>query len=704
MSVELKTGGGYKKSDNTTGDISNKELAKYPLKFIDSLNFMGSSLDTLSKNLVKDNHPFDMLSCFMHSKGHTADVVNMLKKKGFFPYEYLDSFEKLSETCLPPISRFYSTLTESTITQQQYAFACKLFEDSKCKSIRDYLILYLETDVYLLAEVFQNFRNKMFHHYKLDPLGFITLPGLSIQSALLSADKEIFNLPDIETYSVFEGMVRGGYSATHLSYEAFNTPHCKDYDPTKEITSGGFVDVNSLYPTILVGKLPVGRMHELTHDEIESFDIASQDIDGEFAYSLMVDYEIPDDVKRKTDNFPLSMHHQTTGLDDVSEFTHNLILDNNSRIVKAKRLVCTHHPREKYMIALPLLQHHVLMGMIVTKIHRIFRFEQSACFADYIKKNIEMRRNATDETSKLLIKLMSNSLFGRLMLNLRNKYIETYLITQQKEFEKYIEFPRLRECVPISESKMLIKLDKQKIKLTQPIHVGAYILDLSKKFMYEYYYNVLKKHYGESVELMYTDTDSFLFKLTGFTFEDEMMKEPIRSTMDFSNFPTTHKCYDNSNKGVLGYLKSEMADKIISEAILLQSKCYSVQTIDAGFTKSACKGIVSRKQRELTHELYKDIHNLVTPSYSITSANIIKRKNKLSIVTTTKRALTKIDLKRYWIDSVTSYAFGHPDILNTSRMNPVSKTVTKRKTSSINRQLNFNHKKAKPGMMLYNTD
>ena len=119
----------------------------------------------------------------------------------------------------------------------------------------------------------------------------------------------------------------------------------------------------------------------------------------------------------------------------------------------------------------------------------------------------------------------------------------------------------MEEVVYISEQALLVKQYKASIRPKSPIHVGFFILERAKAYMYELYYNKLKPHYKERLRLLYSDTDSFLLEFIGPDFMHEAIHGELSKYMDRSNFPKDHKYFDDSRKGELGYLKSETAEK-----------------------------------------------------------------------------------------------------------------------------------------------
>ena len=145
--------------------------------FKDSVQFLLASLDELVKANPEESFK-------LTKKDYSQDEFNLLFRKGVYPYEYMDSWERFDETALPPIEKFYSSLTDSHISKEDYEHATKVWNTFKCKTLGDYHDLYLKTDVNLLADVFENFRNICLQQYKLDPANYYTSPGLSWDALL----------------------------------------------------------------------------------------------------------------------------------------------------------------------------------------------------------------------------------------------------------------------------------------------------------------------------------------------------------------------------------------------------------------------------------------------------------------------------------------------------------------------------------------
>ena len=108
------------------------------LVFIDSMQFMNSSLDSLVKNLL-DNH-FKYLS-----EEFSGKFLKLVKQKGVNSYEYMDSFEKFSENKLPDRCKFFSSLKDNCISEKDYLKANNIWNVFKMNAMGDYLDLYLKS-------------------------------------------------------------------------------------------------------------------------------------------------------------------------------------------------------------------------------------------------------------------------------------------------------------------------------------------------------------------------------------------------------------------------------------------------------------------------------------------------------------------------------------------------------------------------------
>ena len=108
----------------------------------------------------------------------------LLKRKGVYPYEYMDDWDRFNEEKLPNKSDFHSSLNMEDISEIDYRHALKVFNKFNIKNLGEYHDLSVQSDTILLADVFESFRNLCLNTYKLDPAYFLSLPGLAWQACL----------------------------------------------------------------------------------------------------------------------------------------------------------------------------------------------------------------------------------------------------------------------------------------------------------------------------------------------------------------------------------------------------------------------------------------------------------------------------------------------------------------------------------------
>ena len=162
---------------------------------------MAASLDSLVNNLPED--AFNNLK-----KYYTGDKLSLVNRKGVYPYEYMSTLERLKETKLPPKEAFYSKLNNEDISDD-YAHAQKVWRMFKMEHFQDYHNLYNKTDVLLLADVFESFRNICIKNYELDPAHYYTAPGLAWDAALKITNVKLELLLDIDMLLMVEQGIRG---------------------------------------------------------------------------------------------------------------------------------------------------------------------------------------------------------------------------------------------------------------------------------------------------------------------------------------------------------------------------------------------------------------------------------------------------------------------------------------------------------------
>ena len=138
----------------------------------------------------------------------TLTNLFFLLRKGIYPYEYMDSWERFDEKSLPDKEAFYNSLNMEDITDIDHRHAKRVFKYLSNKNLGNYHDLYIQSDTLLLADVFENFRNMCIKVYELDPAHFLSAPGLAWQACLKKTEVESELLTDIDMLLMVEKGIR----------------------------------------------------------------------------------------------------------------------------------------------------------------------------------------------------------------------------------------------------------------------------------------------------------------------------------------------------------------------------------------------------------------------------------------------------------------------------------------------------------------
>ena len=279
--------------------IENKDIEiTYKIKFIDSYRFMSSSLSKLADNLSEGIHNIKCVDCesyldyiktkneklilkFFNCETYYNKKINkelikrfastyefcnkdlnkfiLLLRKRVYPYEYMDNWERFNETSLPNKESFYSNLNMENIEDSGYRHGNNVFKIFELKNLGEYHDLYVQSDTLLLADVFENFRNKCLEVYELDPAHFLSLPGLAWQACLKKTNVELELLTDYNMLLMIEEGIRGAICHSIHRYAKANNKYMDNYDKNKESSYIQYLDANNLYGWTMSQKLPVNN-------------------------------------------------------------------------------------------------------------------------------------------------------------------------------------------------------------------------------------------------------------------------------------------------------------------------------------------------------------------------------------------------------------------------------------------------------------
>ena len=239
------------------------------LRFLDSYQFMPNSLETLIDNLAQEGlKHFKQLMCAFPEE----NIAKLLLRKNVYCYDYIDSHGKFHETSLPPKEAFYNRLKEEHISDKDYEQVKNVWNTLKMKNLGDLHDNYVKTDVVLLADVMERFRDMCMENYSLDCLHYYTSPGLSYDAALKMSGVCLDLIKDPNMYHMFELQTRGGISMVTKQFARANNPYIpKTFDKNKPRKYLMYLDANNLYGYAMSQPLPTGFMRFLDDEEIQNF-------------------------------------------------------------------------------------------------------------------------------------------------------------------------------------------------------------------------------------------------------------------------------------------------------------------------------------------------------------------------------------------------------------------------------------------------
>ena len=308
-----------------------------------------------------------------------------------------------------------------------------------------------------MADDFENFRNICCKHYNLDPAHYFTTPGLAWDAALKVTEVELELLSDMDMPLMVGKGIRGGVSMISNRYgKSNNNNYMEDKNnymedkfdvskPSKYIT---YLDANNLYGWAMGKPLPTHDFKWMKPSEFENW--------RNHSCILEVDLEYPRSLHDSHSNYPLA--------------------PERNKVNKVKKLISSLGDRERYILHHENLKQYLSLDLTLTKIHRGIKFEESRWLEKYIALNTELRTAAANEFEKDLFKLMNNSVFGKMMENIRNR-VDIKLVIDEEQAEILAAKPNFDHCNIFCENLVAIHMKKTRVVFDKPVYLGMCILD-----------------------------------------------------------------------------------------------------------------------------------------------------------------------------------------------------------------------------------
>jgi hypothetical protein len=499
--------------------------------------------------------------------------------------------------------------------------------------------------------------------YQLDPAHYISAPSLS-WDAMLKLTKvkiELFTKENENMYYFVEKGVRGGISMISNKYGKANNQYMSDYDQSKPSTYLQYLDANNLYGWSMSQYLPTCNYKWESENDFNETSILSLNDNDEKGYIFEVDLEYPNELHDTHNDYPLCPENKLVEERMLSPYQKQMMKELGITKDTCKKLLCDLTDKYNYIIHYRYLKLCIQLGLKLKKVHKVLSFNQTPFLKDYIMKNTNERQKAKNKFETEFFKLMNNSVFGKTMESVR-KRCNIELVINDIRALKCVNNPNYLSHTIFNEGLVAVHKRKTKIKFDKPMIIGMSILDLSKVLMADFWYNNLKKNYGDKIRLLFTDTDSLMFCVETEDLYKDM--EKFKDEYDLSEYPKKHPLYNTTNDKVIGKMKDECKGKIVKEFVGLASKSYSILLDDE--EKIRCKGVKKEVVKQnINHNNYvKCLFGTTTNEKKIYhSMNLFRTKlHEVYSTKVNKVSLCNFNNKRYEIDSVNCLSYGNQRI------------------------------------------
>ena len=364
----------------------------------------------------------------------------------------------------------------------------------------------------------------------------------------MSSGVTLDTLQDKQMLDDFVGAKRGGICAIMGDRYIDWQSRFADNSDGKTIW---YIDANNLYGYAMMQKLPY-RDFQFTTTTLDT--ILNTPDDSNHGYYIVCDIDYTNECKERTERLALMPNKRKINDNELG------YRERDGGKARSENLILDQNNKTEYMVHYRMLKFYVKMGVKVTKIHRVIKFQQDYICRDYIQNNTNKRATAKTEAEKDVRKLMNNSLYGRMYMNPLH-LLQSKFLNDEEKIMKSVSKPTFKNITRYRDYGKK-KYIKKKIEYSSPVYVGVTILELSKLHMYDVFYNILQPSL-KGLTLHYMDTDSFVLSYSEGKVSDEHM--------DLSNLEKPIK----TNNKVPGKFKHELASRIIEEFIVLTSMTYS---------------------------------------------------------------------------------------------------------------------------------
>lgn len=603
--------------------------------FLDSYKFLQSGLFKLSKDLKTVDHPlFKILYPSEYER-------QLLSKKLHFCHDKIDSFESYQETHLPPPDDFYSRITRETITDEHYQTIKDIWRHFNIKSLGDLSLLYVELDVILLSLCLISFQTLCYKHFEMCPFKFLSLAHFAWHACMKMSQAQYDLINDPSQMELVDRSFRGGLS--QISIRKLSGPSTPLFPPPPPPSSAGvsaegeggevppvagpppaaaaateppgpgadvhlgrdesfimFWDARALYGSaltlplatdgfeLLTGPDPLAPFYENDFELLRN----AKDTD-EIGYLVECDFFFPDEIHSNLNSFPIAPESNFQIIPSMlSKFTRKLMRKLNIRMGESgtRRLVPSFYPRYKYCCFSSLLALYLKLGIKITKIHRVLKFNQKPIFKSFVELCMRERLSSLSSFENKMWKSFICSVFGKASEAILHR-MEIRFANTRRKLDKLVSHPSFRRFFIVNENFIIIERSKTNVVMNKPKIIGSHISELGKLIVLSHYYLGLRSVFSHrECRLASTDTDSALVSFRHMTSQELIIRlKSIQHIFDTSGYDSNHPLYSEHNRNALGVFVDQLPHDQIKYFFGCSAKLYALETL-LGCIKKAAKG------------------------------------------------------------------------------------------------------------------
>ena len=576
--------------------------------------------------------------------------------KGVYPYEWLDTTDKFSNTAFPLYEDFASSL--SGLPPKADYDAALAFFNSNCATFKDYHLYYLQSDVLILADALQKF-SQMIH--KLTGM-FLTramsIPQASYAGLWHHCKLEVPHIVDPAMYGIAIGACKGG-----LNVVAKRVTEVKNH--LKEHIQ--YWDIKSMYPTAMSEPLPCGNYKWLENPTVSKVTSLCSTLDlTQQGALVVVGIFFPAHTHDNLRDFP-PVYDKRVFPPSIYPQQYPAYLKKQTVPKLTPHLVTTW----TYTCTIQELLVIQNLGGKVHSVQAVITYDVSPFCASYIAKLRELRQEAIangNHALSLFIKLLMNSIYGKIYQD-ESKYLDVKIVTDSEAFNKIVKSPRYKSAI-FNKHNVITVQRKRTIKKKALALTAAHILGLSKaSFLYMWYFEIkpamltptmLTPH--PAIEICYIDTDSLIVFISMHSHDlINVLQSKLKDLFDFSNLPKHHALYNDANVNKIGIFKDEVAGKVIEAVYASSAKCYSVVFREDVQNIQKCKGVPKALVKKFTRQQYRESCLMTNKKHYVLFSRIgIARNRQMALINVKKITLNGADTKRMVINGGhSSLPFGH---------------------------------------------